>query len=220
MSKLFPKGYFITFEGGEGAGKSTQVRLLAAWLSQKGLPVVVTREPGGTPDAETIRNLLVTGATQRWDPLTETLLHYAARGEHMTRLVVPALLAGQWVICDRFIDSTLAYQGFGQGIDLAIISQLRASVVGAFAPQLTLMLDVDPETRLQRTAGRQGNEDRYERMNEAFHARVRTGFRAIAMAESARCVMIDANGPVDDIALAIRKTVETRLGAHLPAEAR
>jgi dTMP kinase len=198
------RGKFITLEGGEGAGKSTQARLLADWLTEKGISVSLTREPGGTPSAEDIRNLLVTGEVGRWDPLTETLLHYAARREHMARLILPALEAGQWIICDRFIDSTTAYQGYGQGIDLATIARLRETVLGAFKPDLTLILDVSPETRRARTAGRPGNEDRYERMNEAFHDRVRAGFHAIAAAEPERCVLIQADQAINPVSLAIR----------------
>ena len=205
------KGKFITLEGGEGAGKSTQARLLAEWLGQKGISVTLTREPGGTPGAEDIRNLLVTGAVGRWDSLTETLLHYAARREHMARLILPALDAGQWIICDRFIDSTTAYQGYGQGIDLDVIGRLRETVLGAFAPDLTLILDVAPETRRARTAARPGNEDRYERMNEAFHDRVRAGFHAIAAAEPERCAVIAADQEIAAVWAAIKATIAGKL---------
>ncbi len=206
------RGKFITLEGGEGAGKSTQARLLAAWLAEKGIAATLTREPGGTPGAEDIRNLLVTGEVGRWDPLTETLLHFAARREHFIRLILPALDAGQWVICDRFIDSTLAYQGYGQGIDQAAIAALRRTVLGDFAPDLTLILDVLPETRRVRTAARPGNEDRYERMNEAFHDRVRAGFHAIAAAEPGRCTVISADQPIDAVFDGIKQAVEGGLG--------
>jgi dTMP kinase len=205
------RGRFITLEGGEGAGKSTQARLLAAWLAEKNIDAVLTREPGGTPGAEDIRTLLVTGDVGRWDPLTETLLHYAARREHFARLIRPALQAGQWVLCDRFIDSTLAYQGFGQDIDRAAIVSLRDIVLGDFTPDLTLILDVSPETRRARTAGRPGNEDRYERMNEAFHNRVRQGFHAIAAAEPDRCTIISADQPIDAVFAAITEAVTRRL---------
>jgi dTMP kinase len=198
------RGKFITLEGGEGAGKSTQARLLGAWLETKGIEVVLTREPGGTPGAEEIRNLLVTGAVGRWDPLTETLLHYAARREHVARLILPALEAGQWVICDRFIDSTTAYQGYGQGIDLGVIAGLRETVLGDFVPDLTLILDVVPETRRARTAARPGAEDRYERMTEAFHDRVRGGFHAIAAAEPNRCTVIVADQGVEAVSKAMQ----------------
>ena len=205
------RGRLITLEGGEGAGKSTQARLLAAWLAEKGIDAALTREPGGTPGAEDIRNLLVTGEVGRWDSLTETLLHYAARREHFARLILPALDAGQWIICDRFIDSTLAYQGYGQGIDKAAITALRQVVLGDFTPDLTLILDVAPETRRARTAGRPGNEDRYERMNEAFHDRVRAGFHAIANAEPKRCVVISADQEIDAVSSAIREAVSALL---------
>ena len=204
-------GKFITLEGGEGAGKSTQARLLADWLKQKGISVVLTREPGGTPSAEDIRNLLVTGAVGRWDSLTETLLHYAARREHMARFILPALDAGQWIICDRFIDSTTAYQGYGQGIDLGVITGLRETVLGAFTPDLTLILDVAPETRRARTAARPGNEDRYERMSEAFHDRVRAGFHAIAAAEPERCAVIAADQVIEAVSAAIKAAVAEKL---------
>jgi dTMP kinase len=206
------RGKFITLEGGEGAGKSTQARLLSAWLAEKGITATLTREPGGTPGAEDIRNLLVTGEVGRWDPLTETLLHFAARREHFTRLILPALDAEQWVICDRFIDSTLAYQGYGQGIDQTAIAALRRTVLGDFAPDLTLILDVLPETRRARTAARPGNEDRYERMNEAFHDRVRAGFHAIATAEPGRCTVISADQPIDAVFAALKQAVESGLG--------
>jgi dTMP kinase len=205
------RGKFITLEGGEGAGKSTQARLLADWLGQKEISVALTREPGGTPSAEDIRNLLVTGEVGRWDSLTETLLHYAARREHMARLILPALDAGQWIICDRFIDSTTAYQGYGQGIDLGVIARLHETVLGAFAPDLTLILDVAPETRRARTAARPGNEDRYERMNEAFHDRVRAGFHAIAAAEPNRCVIIAADRDIGTVSAAIKEAIAGKL---------
>ena len=205
------RGKFITLEGGEGAGKSTQARLLAAWLGEKGISVALTREPGGTPGAEEIRNLLVTGAVGRWDSLTETLLHYAARREHMSRLILPALDSGQWIICDRFIDSTTAYQGYGQGIDLGTIARLRETVLDGFAPDLTLILDVSPETRRARTAARPGNEDRYERMNEAFHDRVRAGFHAIAQAEPGRCAVLAADREIEAVSADIRTVVAKRL---------
>jgi dTMP kinase len=211
MADTVPRGKFITLEGGEGAGKSTQARLLAQFLAARGISVTLTREPGGTPSAEDIRSLLVTGEIGRWDPLTETLLHYAARREHVARLILPALVSGQWMICDRFIDSTTAYQGFGQGIDLGVIAKLRETVLGDFKPDLTLILDVEPETRRTRTAARLGNEDRYERMNEAFHDRVRAGFHAIAKAEPERCVVIAADHAIEDVAVAIKDAMTARL---------
>jgi dTMP kinase len=208
--KSIVRSRFITLEGGEGAGKSTQTRLLAAWLAGRGIDVLTTREPGGTPSAEDIRGLLVSGETRRWDPITETLLHYAARREHVVRCIAPALAAGKWVICDRFFDSTLAYQGYGQGVALELIDRIRALAIGEFAPDLTLLLDVGTRTGLARTAARPGAEDRYERMNEDFHLRVRDGFAAIAASEPYRCAVIPADGGVEEVARAIQKAVIER----------
>jgi dTMP kinase len=207
-----PSARFISLEGGEGAGKSTQLRLLSAWLQGRGIKLVATREPGGSPGAEEIRALLVTGATGRWDPLTETLLHYAARRTHVESLVLPALRAGQWVVSDRFADSTLAYQGYGLGVDLQAIERLRELAIGAFRPDLTIVLDVPPATRRARTAGRAGNEDRYERMSEPFHARVRDGFLAIAASDPGRCVVIDADLPADIVAARIQHAIAVKCG--------
>jgi dTMP kinase len=205
------RGRFITLEGGEGAGKSTQARLLATWLAGRGIAVELTREPGGAPGAEEIRTLLVTGETRRWDPLAETLLHFAARREHLVRRIAPALEAGRWVVCDRFADSTVAYQGYGQGVDGGAIGAIRHAAIGAVTPDLTLMLDVSPQTWRARTAGRPGAEDRYERMDDAFHDRVRAGFLAIAAQEPSRCAVIDANLPLDAVAGAIESEVASRL---------
>ena len=210
------RGRFITLEGGEGAGKSTQAKMLAEWLGSQGIAVDTTREPGGSPGAELIRGLLVTGDVGRWDPLSETLLHAAARHDHLVRRIMPALEAGRWVICDRFFDSTLAYQGYGLGVSHATIAQLRAFAVGNFVPDLTLVLDVSPGTRRARTAGRPGNEDRYERMDEAFHERVRSGFKAIAASEPGRCVTIDADPPADRVAEATRSAVFLKFRDRLP----
>src|SRR5579863_201478 len=147
-------GRFITLEGGEGAGKSTQVKRLAAALTQKNIAVVTTREPGGSPGAEQIRDLLVNGAPGRWDAMTETLLVYAARADHVGRTIGPALLAGKWVICDRFSDSTYAYQGAGRGLARETIRRIDAVVLDDFHPDLTLMLDLDVDTGLKRAAAR------------------------------------------------------------------
>jgi dTMP kinase len=205
-------GRFITLEGGEGAGKSTQAKLLADWLRERAIETEITREPGGSPGAEEIRKLLVTGEVGRWDSLTETLLHYAARRDHMTSRIMPALSSGRWVISDRFFDSTLAYQGYGQGVDLDVIGRLRALTIGAFKPDLTIILDVAPETRRARVSGRPGGEDRYERMTEAFHARVRNGFKVIASSEPERCVTVDADLSIAEVAAAIQGAVAQRLG--------
>ncbi len=206
-------GRFITLEGGEGAGKSTQARLLAEWLRGQGFDVLQTREPGGSPGAERVRELLVTGATGRWTPVGEALLHYAARAEHLERTIGPALAAGRWVVCDRFADSTAAYQGFGHGVDAQFIDSLYRAVVGeGFRPDLTLLLDLPVEEGLRRAAVRAGAESRYEQMTVEFHQRLRDGFLTIARAEPERCIIIDAIPGIDAMQAAIRDAVRSRLG--------
>lgn len=213
---MIARGRFITFEGGEGAGKSTQIGLLAASLRARGLPVAMTREPGGAPGAEQIRQLLVAGDTGRWDPLTEVLLHFAARRDHLVRTVWPALEAGTWVLCDRFADSTLAYQGYGHGLPLATIDRLYELTVGPFAPDLTLVLDMPVDEGLKRAAGRGGADDRYERMGRDFHERLRQGFLTIASHHPERCVVIPAQGSKDDVQARILRTVDERLDGAVP----
>ncbi len=207
---------FITFEGGEGAGKSTQIGLLAAALTAAGIPVQTTREPGGSPGAEQIRELLVTGAGDRWDAMTEALLHFAARREHLRSVVWPNLAAGQWVLSDRFADSTLAYQGYGHGLGREPIEQLYDLVVGKFAPDLTLILDVPVALGLDRALARRDGEDRYEGLDGAFHERLRQGFREIAEREPHRCVLIDGSGAVESVQAAIQACVAERLDVALP----
>lgn len=199
-------GFFITFEGGEGAGKSTQLRRLAGALQPRN--IVTTREPGGAPGAEMLREMLLAGRHD-WAPLAETLLHFAARAEHVARTIRPALAACAVVLCDRFADSTLAYQGYGQGADLGAIRDLTAML--GLTPDLTLVLDVREDVAAARQAARGRGADRYDRLGPAFHARVAAGFRAIAAAEPGRCVLIDANGDEDAVAGAIRAVVQARL---------
>jgi len=211
-------GRFITFEGGEGGGKSTQLRLLAEALRGRGLEVVTTREPGGSPGAEDIRALLVNGTIDRWDPTTEALLHSAARRDHLVKTVWPALGRGAWVLCDRFADSTLAYQGYGHGIAPDSIEALTRLAVGDFTPDLTLILDLPVELGLARagsraTAENHPAEDRYERMGSAFHQRLRLGFLTIAGAAPDRCVVIDAGRPLDAVRADILAAVDLRLGS-------
>jgi len=210
------RGRFITLEGGEGAGKSTQIRLLADALSACGIDVVLTREPGGSQGAEEIRALLVSGETGRWGPITEALLHTAARRDHLERTVWPALDAGRWVICDRFFDSTMAYQGYGLGLGRDLIAALQATALGDFRPDLTLILDLPVETGLFRANARRGGEDRYERMDLDFHRRLRDGFLDIAKREPTRCAVIDAAHPVESVQAAILDTVTRRLGVTAP----
>ena len=208
------RGRFITFEGGEGAGKSTQVKLLADALAKRGLEVVITREPGGAPTAELIRKLLVEGEAGRWDPVTEALLHTAQRREHLVRTVWPALERGAWVVSDRFADSTLAYQGAGQGVTPAQLDLLYRLVAGDFQPDLTLVLDLPVEEGLKRAAGRGGQEDRYERMGMAFHERIRAAFAAIAQRYPERCVMVSALGSPAEVHAAILAAADSKLGTR------
>ena len=187
------RGRFITIEGGEGAGKSTQARLLAGSLAALGLPVLRTREPGGAPGAEAVREVLL-GAGP-WDGVAECMLHFAARREHLARTILPALQAGIWVVCDRFADSTLAYQCYGQGVPRRVWDGLAVLSLDGLAPDLTLVLDIAPEEGLARAEAR-GEVNRYERLGLDFHQRVRQGFRAIAAAEPGRCLLVDATqGP-------------------------
>jgi dTMP kinase len=210
------RGRFITFEGGEGAGKSTQVRLLTAVLAGQGRDVLATREPGGATGAEEIRRLLVSGDPGRWDGVTEALLHFAARRDHLARTVWPALDAGRWVVSDRFADSTMAYQGYGHSLGRETIERLYAVAVGNFAPDLTLILDIPPEAGVQRAHARRDGEDRYERMDLSFHQRLRAGFLEIAALEPQRCVIIDASCSVDEVHAAILKAVADRLPDRIP----
>jgi dTMP kinase len=201
---------FITLEGGEGAGKSTQAKRLAAGLIERGHRVTLTREPGGAPGAEVIRNLLVTGETGRWTPLAETLLHFAAREEHLTHTIRPALKRGDWVICDRFVDSTFAYQGAAQGSQRETIAALSKIVIGADMPSLTLILDLPVDIGLSR-AHKRGGEDRYERMGATFHETLRQAFLSIAEAQPERCAIIDAARNEDEVARQIWHSVTSRL---------
>ncbi|PWC55599.1 dTMP kinase [Azospirillum sp. TSO22-1] len=205
------RGCFITLEGGEGAGKSTQLRLLADSLASCGIDVMLTREPGGSPGAEEIRRLLVSGETGRWGGMTEALLHTAARRDHLERTVWPALDSGRWVLCDRFFDSTMAYQGYGLGLGREPIEALQRVALGDFRPDLTLILDLPVEVGLDRANARRGDEDRYERMDLSFHARLRDGFLDIAAREPERCAVIDAAHPVEVVQAAILDAVTRRL---------
>jgi dTMP kinase len=198
---------FITFEGGEGAGKSTQLRLLRDSLAEAGIRVTVTREPGGAPEAEFLRDMLLSGEHD-FAPQAEMLLHFAARAEHLARTIRPALEAGSWVICDRFFDSTEAYQGFGQGADRAAIATLRGLIHPH--PDLTLVLDVSEPVAAARQAERGRAADRYDRVGPAFHARVAEGFRQIARDNPQRCVLVDANAETAAVASAILRIVRER----------
>jgi dTMP kinase len=208
------RGRFITFEGGEGAGKSTQVQRLSARLRADGHEVVTTREPGGSPGAESIRDLVLRGAADRWSPVTETLLMYAARRDHIERVIQPALEGGAWVVCDRFADSTRAYQGAAGGTDPALISALETHIVGEVRPDLTLVFDLPAEVGLARAHARAGAEMRFESKGMAFHERLREAFQAIAAAEPARCALIDATASMDAVEVAVWALIAGRLGHH------
>jgi dTMP kinase len=201
-------GRFITLEGGEGAGKSTQARLLSESLSNLGLEVLRTREPGGAPGAEVLRNLLLSGQVD-WSPPAETLLHFAARAEHVEKTIRPALAEGTWVICDRFFDSTMAYQGYGQGADRGLIAALTGLV--GIVPDLTIVLDVSAAVAVSRLGKRGSESDRYERLDAGFHARVNAGFREIACAAPERCVLVAADGAEASVHAAVMAALRQRL---------
>ncbi len=203
-------GRFITLEGGEGAGKSTQARRLAATLEAKGIKTLVTREPGGSPGAEQIRKLMVEGEPGRWDAMTETLLAYAARTDHVARTIGPALRSGTWVISDRFSDSTFAYQGVGRGLDRETIRRIDRAVLDDFAPDLTLILDLDVKLGLERALARKDSENRFEKFGAGFHEKLRQAFLDIAKRSPDRCRMIDAGGTEDQVAEAIFSAVSRR----------
>lgn len=205
------RGRFITFEGGEGAGKSTQARILVERLRARGLEVLATREPGGSEGAEALRGLLVAGEADRWSPLAETLLMSAARSDHLDRRIRPALAAGTWVVCDRFADSTRAYQGAGGGVDAELIAAIEAAVVGADRPDLTLVFDLPVELGLERAFGRDMFEARFEAKGLAFHRRLREAFLAIAETEPERCAIIDADGTQDQVSERVWAAVAARL---------
>ncbi|MGR3468167.1 MAG: dTMP kinase [Shimia sp.] len=184
-------GRFITLEGVDGAGKSTQARMLADWLSAQGQEVVLTREPGGSPGAEAIRALLVEGDPDRWSPETEALLYAAARRDHLERLIAPALERGATVLCDRFADSSRVYQGATRGDLRGTVDALHTLMIGR-EPDLTLILDMDPAVALSRGLGRDHAEDRFEEMGLGFQERVRAGYLALARDFPERCRLIDA----------------------------
>lgn len=214
-----PRGRLITLEGGEGAGKTTQLPLLVSALTRAGITALGTREPGGSAGAEAIRRLLLEGEGARWDARQEALLFVAARRDHVVRMIEPALAQGAWVVCDRFADSTLAYQGYGRGLEPTDIAMLHRFALGDFAPDLTVILDVPVAIGLARAASRSGPGDRFEQLDSDFHERLRRGFREIAAQEPSRCVLIDASGDPQAVHRAVTDAVARRLGvAWTPAE--
>ena len=207
-----PRGKLISFEGGEGTGKSTQTRLLKSALEARGKRVVLTREPGGSPGAEEIRKLVVEGEPQRWTPLSETLLFLAARADHVARVIDPALARGEWVVSDRFSDSTYVYQGVARGLGTEKVRRLQEAALGSFAPDLTIVLDLDPAEGLKRAGTRaQGNETRFERFGADFHQKLRAAFRDIAKSETKRCVVVDGGRAPELVAADVWRAVEERL---------
>jgi dTMP kinase len=207
------RGKFITFEGGEGTGKSTQAAMLALKLESLGLGVKLTREPGGSPGAEIMRHVLLSGAAKPFGPEAEAMLFAAARGDHIRCTIEPALAAGQWVVCDRFADSTRVYQGELGNVDPRLITALERVSVGDMRPGLTLVLDVPAQIGLQRAAGRRGTAtpDRFEAETVEFHERLRQAYLMLAAAEPQRCAIIDATAPKMTVAKRIWDAVQARL---------
>ncbi len=203
-----PAGLFLSFEGIDGSGKSTQARLLADSLRESGQEVVLTREPGGSPGAEEIRRLVLEGDPDRWSAETEILLFTAARRDHMERLILPALAEGKVVICDRFADSTRMYQGLSRGDLRALVDTLHDLMIGR-EPDLTVLIDMDPDTGLARALGRGGAEARFEEFGPDLQRRMRDGFLALAQDNAARFRVIDGNRPVDTVARDVRATVDS-----------
>ena len=205
-------GCLITLEGGEGAGKTTQIQVLDEFLSEQGITVVKTREPGGSEGAEEIRNLLVTGNPQRWDAVTELLLMSAARRDHVERVIRPALARGDWVVCDRFADSSMAYQGCGRELGLETVGRVQKLVLGDLTADLTLYLDIDVQAGLARARSRGDDEDRFEKLELDFHQRIRDGFLEMARREPERFAVIDADRSPPEVQDNIRRVVRERLG--------
>lgn len=205
-------GRFIAIEGVDGAGKGVQSRLLRDELEGSGVNVLLTREPGGSPGAEEIRNLLVHGAADRWDAMTELLLIYAARRDHLAKTIMPALQQGRWVISDRFADSSRAFQGIAGGLGLDTVEAVHAQVVGDFAPDLTIVLDLDPEQSLARTVARGGREDRFEQKGLEYQQQVRRAFLQLAQRSPRTHVLVDAGRTVAEVAHDVLRAVTERLG--------
>jgi len=214
------RGRFITLEGGEGAGKSVQARRLVQRLAALGLDAVGAREPGGTPGAEALREAILSGFASDFSPAGQAFLFAAARTDHLERMILPALERGAWVVCDRFADSTRAYQGAAGNLPEGFIASLELLTIGANRPDLTLVLDIPPEIGLARAAARRqaGPADRFERQGLSFHETLRQAFLAIASAEPWRCVVVDARSAEEEVEAAIWAAVEARLEPALKAK--
>tara|TARA_B100001175_G_scaffold4929_1_gene3896 strand:+ start:158 stop:784 length:627 start_codon:yes stop_codon:yes gene_type:complete len=203
-------GQFITFEGGEGSGKSSQIKILKSKLIDKGIDVVCTREPGGTPSAEILRELVTTGEVNKWEPMTEALLMFASRYEHTKNLIIPSLENGKWVLCDRFYHSTYAYQGLGHGLGLKAMEALKKISIGEIEPDLVFFLDIDPMEGIKRTMGRHTNEDRFEKMDISFHTKLRDAFLGFSKTYSENSVVINAGQEINKISDIIFEEIEKR----------
>ncbi len=206
---------FISFEGGEGAGKSTQIKRLAARLRAHGQEVVTAREPGGTPDAEALRSLVLGGAPGRWSPREEMLLMYAARAQLVRTVIRPALERGAWVLCDRFADSTLVYQGLAGGVPVADVRALHRLVLGDFNPGLTFILDLEPDQGMQRVHSRAEALNQFEQRDTQFYEKAREAYLRLAREEPERCVVIDAARPPDAVEAQIVDAIQARTGVQL-----
>jgi dTMP kinase len=212
-------GTFITFEGGEGSGKTTVINRIGERLTADGYKVVTTREPGGTPQGERVRSLIVQGEIDSWSPLEEVLLIFAARHAHVAQVIYPALRDGKIVLCDRFTDSTRAYQGYGHGLDLALIESVNDLILNGFSPDLTFVLDVDPRIGVERSKrhlatesfGIESLEDRYEHMDLSFHDRLRAGFLDIAQKSPDRCHVIEDKQSIDDVSAQVFEILQTKM---------
>ena len=206
------KPRFISFEGGEGSGKSTQIKLLAKRLAKYG-NVITTREPGGTIEAEIIRNLLVKGKKNKWSGVVETLLLYAARKDHIDKIINPSLKKNKWVLCDRFKESTLVYQGYGKNVDIDLIKKLDKIITNNLTPGLTFILDIDPIIGLKRSKRKSNTETRYENMSLGFHNKIRKAFRTIAKSNKKKFILINANQDINLIQDIIWNEVLKRINA-------
>ena len=206
------KPRFISFEGGEGSGKSTQIKLLAKRLAKYG-EVITTREPGGTIEAEIIRNLLVKGKKNKWSGIVETLLLYAARKDHIDKIIDPSLKKNKWVLCDRFKESTLVYQGYAKNVDIDLIKKLDKIITNNLTPGLTFILDIDPIIGLKRSKRKSNTETRYENMSLGFHNKIRKAFRTIAKSNKKKFILINANQDINLIQDIIWNEVSTKINA-------
>jgi len=193
------KSLFITFEGGEGSGKTTQIKLLAEYFKNNGKKCLLGREPGGSQGSEAIRDIILNGSADKWHDVTELLLFQAARVEHVERVIKPALASGNIVLCDRFLDSSIVYQGIGKGLGVQYVEQIHQLTLGNFAPDFTIILDIEPEKGLKRAKSRSHHETRFENMELEFHKKVREGFLSLTKNKPERYIVLDASGDIRDI---------------------